>query len=327
MGSQLVQKYIKYPNIEYVMPFLFNNDIFIPILNELLKDEINPIKYVYGSIQSAWAGGRPAVLPISRLTTIDKYLSKFAKYNITPVLTWTNRNLDNDILNDEFSNELLDIVVKNNCNIIIASDKLYTHIKSRYKNAKLVASVIAPSILHFSSDFDETKYYNQMLEKYEVVVVRPEWTINNIDNIDKLLTAPNRIEVLINQVCVPNCPYAKEHYELIEKAVTNKISQEELNSKWTNFCPREKVERNENVPDNIQTHSLFFDDNIMNKLITQGVTKYKVQGRGNSFDEIAKTLHAFLFNNNYSLEEITNVLYKICTNLVINNKFSALTYL
>ena len=49
-----MKKYIKYDNIEYFMPFLFCNDVYIPVINKLLKDEIDPIKYVYGSIYCLW---------------------------------------------------------------------------------------------------------------------------------------------------------------------------------------------------------------------------------------------------------------------------------
>ena len=45
-----MKKYVKYENVEYFMPFLYCNDIFIPFLHELLKEEHDPIKYVYGSI-------------------------------------------------------------------------------------------------------------------------------------------------------------------------------------------------------------------------------------------------------------------------------------
>ena len=36
-----MKKLVKYENIEYFMPFLFCNDLFIPVLQKLLENEKN----------------------------------------------------------------------------------------------------------------------------------------------------------------------------------------------------------------------------------------------------------------------------------------------
>ena len=64
---------VKYSNIEYFMPFLFCNDIFIPVLDKLLQDEINPIKYIYGNPHCKWGGARPAIFKLNNLNLIKNY--------------------------------------------------------------------------------------------------------------------------------------------------------------------------------------------------------------------------------------------------------------
>lgn len=298
--------YIKHPNAEYVMPFLFNIGFFISALTELLKDEINPIKYVYGTLHSEWSGGRPSPMAISNLDQIDKYLLRLKNMNLTPTFTFTNLSLNRKSLKDEYCNQLLDIGVKNNCHFIVASDILYKHIKSRYKDALMVCSVIVPSINFRKPFFNETKFYNKMLDKYEIVVVRPEWTLENLDNIYKLVKDSSRIEVLVNQSCAYNCPNVKRHYKIIGELEHGKISNETYQKTWTSFCPN-------HVPF-CEQNPLTINDDKINRLLSQGVKKIKLQGRTYSLNGMLSELNRHFFAQNIPPEKIRKELQLIYEN-------------
>ena len=111
--------YAKYQNIEYVMPFMFCNDLYIPLLAEFFKEEDNPIKHVFGSLQTKWAGGRVTELLPAKIGTINAYLSKLKKYNISAAFTFSNYFLIDEELNDELSNQILDVTSQYDCFYIV----------------------------------------------------------------------------------------------------------------------------------------------------------------------------------------------------------------
>lgn len=295
--------YVKHPNAEYVMPFLFNIGFFINALTELLKDEHNPIKYVYGTLHSKWSGGRPSPMEISDLEQIDKYIERLTKMGLIPTFTFTNLSITKQSLKDEYCNKLLDIGYKHKCHFIVASDILYNHIKSRYNDATMVCSVVLPSINFKKLFFNETKFYNQMLNKYEIVVVRPEWTLENLDNISKLIIEPSRIEVLVNQSCAYNCPNVERHYKIIGELEHGKITNEKYSKVWTSFCP------NQTAPE--KQRSLIVNDEKIEKLLSQGVKKIKLQGRTYPLNAMLNELSRHFFNSDIPQEHIRKELQKI----------------
>ena len=299
--------YVKHPNAEYVMPFLFNIGFFIVALTELLKNEYNPIKFVYGTLHSEWSGGRPSPMEISDLDQIDKYIERLTNMGLVPTFTFTNLSLNKQSLKDEYCNQLLDIGYKHKCHFIVASDILYDHIKSRYNDATMVCSVVIPSIKFKNLFFNETKFYNQMLDKYEIVVVRPEWTLENIDNISKLVSDPSRLEVLVNQSCAYNCPNVKRHYKIIGELEHGKITHEKYQKEWTSFCPNRKTNKN--------CKSLIINDEKIDRILAQGVKKIKLQGRTYPLNSMLQELNLHFFNPEIPPQDIRKQLQNIYTEL------------
>lgn len=303
---------VQYENAEYVMPFLFVHDLFLPILKELLKGENNPVKYIYGTVNSEWSGGRISCYKIKQPEIIERYLGRIIeKYKVIPTFTFTNTTMTEERLNDEFCNTLLDIAYSKKCHFIVASDKLYKHIKNRYKDAQMVCSVIVPSIKNNELFFNETDFYNRMLDKYEIVVLRPEYTMENIDKLDKLIKDVSRIEVLINQVCHWNCNVALKHYELNEAFETGKISEVEFSEGVSSICPKHKKDY----------RSVCMMPEIINRLVSMGITKLKIQGRDcYEFDNFFEEMYKFFFNNEIPEAEIRNKIDLICARLLQDNK-------
>ncbi len=319
----IVKTLVKYSNAEYFMPFLFCNDIFIPVLDKLLEKETNPVKYVYGSPYCKWGNGaRPSVFKLNNLSFIENYLNKLInKYNVIPAFTFTSLNAK-EALNDEYSNNLLDIAYKFNSRFIVSTDELYNHIKSRYPDAKMHCSVIHPAV-KFSEEknFDETKFYNKMLDKYEVVVIRPEYAVENTDKLDKLLADISRTEVLINQYCHYNCPFHKNHYNFlaqidecfgnIEKMKKVKYySDTEGGHEHFSLCPKFKPEYK----------SVYLTDEQVQTIVEAGVRKLKLQGRSLNFNMLFRELYNSFFNKEYSKEELRNKIDKICAGMIEKNK-------
>lgn len=198
-----------------------------------------------------------------------------------------------------YSNNLLNILSDIDCEIILSSDLLYEYIKSKYPNIKLVASVIK-SIYETTQNIDETEYINSLLAKYDRVVIRSEYFLENKNKI-KLLNNLNKIELLVNQNCAYNCLNSKAHYALFEKYNRGKLSYSDVIRFAQNICPRFD---NPNVKLNTLGHSDVVE------AINLGITNLKLQGRMLPFDAMIKELYQHFFNDKYDYEFFRSKIYE-----------------
>lgn len=297
----------KYNNIDWSMPFLFSNDLFLPVLYDLIGEK-HQIKYVYGAPQCLWAGGRISKCRINNIKLIERIFENIKLFNSIPVLTFTNTSLKETDTNDKYCNELLRILSDFEGQVIIASDKLYTHIKTFFPKIKIVSSIIQ-STYQKIKDINETEYINSLLDRYDRVVIRPEFVINKDYNFSDIKNI-SKLELLINQNCTANCPASDIHYRLIELFDKELITNEGMSRCLKKICPRQ-------INTSTKTNSL--SDIQISKCIKAGITNLKLQGRNFSFDGIEKELFKYYFKNNCNKKEIRKKIDEIVARKV---KFS-----
>ncbi len=295
---------LKYPDIKWSMPFLFCNDLFIPTLHNLLGNN-HSIKYVYGTPNCKWAGGRISQYNIRSLKLIERIISNIISYNITPVFTFTNTNLRKDDIKDTFCNELLKIISCSNCEVIIVSNLLYNHIKEKFPDIKLVSSVINSTYSKVKA-IDETEHINNLLDKFDRVVIRPEFAINKNYNFNDLKDI-SRIELLINQNCTPNCPNSDIHYHIFDLYNNKIINQNNYNNCIKKVCPREN---NPYLSTNSLTHY-----QIQN-CINADITNLKLQGRNFDFKSMLEELFLYFFSNNADKNKIKTRIDEIISSII-----------
>lgn len=270
---------LKYDNVEWALPFLFGYDIELISIVKLLKDLETPFKFnSFGTLKSKWSGGRISVVKHQDAGFVKRLFSHLVNIGVTPSLTFTNHNISKEDLNDPFCNYILDLAQDLNCNLILSSDLLFDYIKNKYPSAKCTASVIKP-IFEFQTPSkiksydceEEINFYNNLLEKYDKVVLRPEFVKYHFKkNHPKIKNIP-KIEILVNQICAVNCPLAIEHYKHIENVETNKNKERYFNCYLNkiNLSPQEALFPN-----------LFLNREEMNDLVYNiGVKHLKMQGR------------------------------------------------
>lgn len=266
---------LKYENIQWSVPTLFFDDSFAIAYADVLEslNVPNPIKYVYGMVSSQWSGGRNATIKLQDKDIIVKVIKELTKRGLTPAFTFSNKIINQEVLENEYCNWLLDVGVENNCQFIIVSDKLFYHIKSRYPEAKCVSSVIQPMALpELAKDVQkEIDFYNERLDRYDRVVVRPDFSVDLLEHKDKISDI-SRIEVLVNQTCRKNCPgYC---YSVISKSEN---INSEINIKIK--CAVEMYTREHGSADFCRTQSIMHTEELIRNLMDIGVIDFKVQGR------------------------------------------------
>lgn len=285
--------------VEWSLPVLFNAEhIWTAIYRQLKEHDITPPKvYTYGCPACNWAGGRLPNQQSVNIKALDKIFNYLHECNATPTFTFTYTGLTKEDLNDWYCNALLDFALEHNSNFIVYSDLLKDYIKNKSSNARITSSLIKASVrfqgenrIEEPTAENETNFYNKLLKEYDVVVVRPEYSKYVLSEHPEYIDDLSRIEVLINQICLRNCPLSHEHYKAFEKyRLGNQPNGAVFDCIMDNFTIDDY--ENENL---ILLHSY----SKVSKLVKAGIKHLKLQGRGDAapIEELLFLFYTQMFN-------------------------------
>jgi hypothetical protein len=310
-----IYKYGK--DIIWSLPCLFQYEPLFGFFQlSLMNAKLDMIKAnVYGSPATIWSSGR---MPLINVRLGKENLAKLFNYiqnwNGTPTFTFSRTDITKDDLKDEYANYLLDFGIEHNARFIVSSDILRDYIRKKSSQTQIVASVLK-SIYRFQGAEKieeptveaETEYYNKLLKEYDIVVVRPEYSKTVLTKNPELLDDISRIEVLINQTCVSNCPLAPLHSTIISAMHREEHIEEEENFR----CLRTKYD----FPTLYKNNSAHTYEDVA-KLVKSGVKYLKLQGRGEPipYYENAVQLLVNMFNlegPNAFLLNVNNLVLEI----------------
>ena len=288
----------KYENVEWSLPLLFQYEAIWSSIYKILKiyNIDHPKINMFGSPSNLWAGGRmPTIYGKFKESTLINLFKYLKELNAVPTFTFTSTQLTEEDLKDDYANFLLDIALEYDARFIVYSDILRDHIKSKKENACIVASVIksnfrfqGPNRIEEPTVENETNYYNKLLKEYDIVVVRPEYSMTTLVEHPEYIDDISRIEVLINQLCIKNCPKMQEHYRFSEE-----FSRQTTRPDTSFEC----IKTNMRLKDGLRLN-LAHSTETVKKLVQNGVNKLKLQGRGLGWTatEIEYLLYGQMFN-------------------------------
>ena len=317
MINNMINNIFKFKNQEWVLPLLFQYDAIWATIHNTLKDfsvEL-PKASLFGSPSILWAGGRvPRLYGKFNRKFFENWFSYVVEHNATPTLTFTSTKITKEDLKDEYANFILDIALEFNCNFIVYSDILKDYIKEKKPEAKITASVIkancrfqGPNRIEEPTIENETNYYNKLLKEYDIVVVRPEYSEKTLAENPNLIDDISRIEVLINQPCIRNCPKMPEHYKYLQSYNT-----------MPNYSDCFRCIRMDIESSVLYKNNLIHEKETVEKLIENGINILKLQGRGTAISTLDLLLilmdNIFIKdgNNQIILNSITdNLEYEI----------------
>jgi len=252
------------PNSYWTLPLLFKPIYNKPynIFDIINFNNIYSSISVYGSPCFKWNSGRTGELDLS-LDLIELNINQFNRVGISCYLTFTSYWLVYKDLQDKLGNSLLEILnassVKYNISngIILSSDVLYNHIYKKYPKLKLKCSLIKSVYENTSHSID---WYSHMLDLYDIVVSHVDCPINILNKLSYENKA--RIEILVNETCIRNCPNRQTCYK----------EQKDFSNIKSPNCKKQ----NTSIPDNERCY-MSLDEILL--LTTMGFSRFKIQGR------------------------------------------------
>ncbi len=168
---------------------------------------------VFDSYVNKWAGGRSQCLYYDK-NSFKNIVQKYNKLGVGFNITFSNHNISKNSIDTNISgNEQLVILNRNKLNgVIIVSPILEKIIRDKYKNLKIVLSIIrsiSDKIL-YKSNKEIIDYYNQQSEVYDCVVLLTE--LNRKFDILENLKNKEKFELLVNHECKAYCSDSLKHH-------------------------------------------------------------------------------------------------------------------
>ena len=239
------------------------------VLMNLMKDypdsfhEGYRIGSVYGTFPGAiWNGGR-AVFGLTSKSDMESILKIYNSRGIPVRFTWTNSLLEEKHYTDTYCNLIMEIADNGLNQVLVNNDAFEHYIRKNYPNYKIISST-TKRILDMNSLMSEIN------KDYELVVL--DYDLNHNEEVLKTLQPyADKIEILVDEVCYPNCHYRCEHY------AENARMQLEFDTHTTFQCPNKTQAR---VFGESMKRPSFISKEEIHTYINQGYRNFKLIGRG-----------------------------------------------
>lgn len=290
--------------VSWKAPVFMNNDWMALRLLDFMRDMgvERPFDVVYGAPLCAWAGGRPcAVRRVLGRAEFESYVRAYADRGVKVALTLSRLEVTDGDLEDPYCSMLLDVVQAYGGQAIVVQDKLARRIRRTYPGIALIASLDKAMTELRHGYGAELGYYRRLLETYDEVVARCEVALD-----DRLLEGvadvAGRVELIVNQVCVPNCQHCYEHIS----------SMEALNVPGAPNAQPQRCHYVDKAMDPAWSlsHSLFVSESRICELAGRGFGKLKLAGRNAPIPKLMDMLGTYVFEPSGAFYQIRNHLMR-----------------
>ena len=195
-------------------------------------------------------------------------------------LTFTNMFVDGRALRDDaYARTILDVASDYDVEVIVYSDDVADYLRRNYP-FKLVLST--------SREITGIGALNDALERFDYVVLN--YNLNKDYGFIAQIAHPERLEVMVNELCAPNCPVRRQHYE--------HESRDQLNGESTLFrgeCRRPKAD----LADLFSGPIVLSNEEVARLRADYGIRNFKIVGRNRKREKLVDVLLYYLVKPEY----------------------------
>ncbi len=260
------------------------NLITIDLLKEFPEKfrENYQVGSVYGTFPGAiWNGGR-AVFGLVPKHEIENTLKLYNSEKVPVRFTWTNSLLEEKHLQDTYCNLIMHLADNGFNQVLVNSPVLEEYIRREYPSFPLISSTTKRIT-------DRNELRAELFKDYHLVVL--DYDLNH-DQIflDELKPFADRLEILVNEVCYPNCKKRSEHYNHQSRM------QLEYNVHASFPCPNNSTPR---AFAECMNRPAFISNERIGDYINRGYVNFKIAGRGMPVDYVKDSYLYFLVKDEY----------------------------
>ncbi len=238
---------------------------------------------VYGTIPGAiWNGGR-AVFGITTKADVERVVELYNSRNVPVRFTWTNSLLEEKHVYDTYCNMIMKVADNGFNQVLVNRPVLEEYIRKEYPSYKLISSTTKRMT-------DLAMLKEEIAKDYHLVVL--DYDLNRDEKVIKELEpVADRLEILVNEICYPNCPSRAEHYR------DESLSQLEFDQRTQFHCPNKSNERR--TFEECMKRPAFMTNDEVEKYIEKGFCNFKIVGRGLPQDFVKDSYLYFLVKDEH----------------------------
>ena len=251
------------------LPGFFVNFYLNQVIINLMKqypEKFNDgyeIGSVYGTFPGAiWNGGR-AVYGVSAKSEMEQIISTYNRFRVPVRFTWTNSILEEKHVYDTYCNLIMDIANNGKNQVLVNTKVLEDYLKENYPNFEYISSTTKRLL-----SLDNIK--EELDKGYKLVVL--DYDLNhNEEVLTELEPFADKIEILVDEICYPNCPKRVNHYK-------DESLRQLTFDKGTSFnCPNKKTAPSFSEA---MKRPAFISKEDIGAYIDRGYVNFKLVGRG-----------------------------------------------
>ena len=295
------------PGLRYNYPL---NMLLLSLLKqkpEVFRDGVKIASFFGEFPTSLWAGGRLVVGDQCDTQYVRNVIKSINAQGIPIRYTYTNPVIEKDDLEDFYCNFCMQEADNGMNEVLVVSPLLEEYIRKTYPGYKINSSTC--------KEITGIEEINKELEKdYYLVVL--DYNMNNDWEVLKQITKPEKCEVLINALCIPNCPRRGAHYKNV--AQNHRIQLENRKrpeDKQIPLIPWKCEYGDLNCIHTIQNYSTYVSpEDIYEKYVPAGFKHFKIEGRTANVFSLIETYCHFLIKPQYQ----GYIRLQLINNLVAN---------
>ena len=256
------------------------------------------IETAYGCPSTCiWNGGRFLETEDSHEDWQQKVLNFYASYGIKYRLIFTNCFLTKQHLKDGIGNAIASAVNKQGGYAMVSMGMMADYLSRRYCNLTINWSTTTDFGPNVES---QIKNINRLSARNLVVL---PYQFNNKPELLQCFLHPKELEVMVNERCVDNCPYRREHWNNVSKMG---IGMEDRFIKCSYHQARISGQISSNMFHHIHRAQLAIYDSL-------GINHFKIVGR----NSIKQVLEAYL---DHFVRPLFKQAFVACYNGLVNEQ-------
>ncbi|WP_026652393.1 hypothetical protein [Butyrivibrio proteoclasticus] len=263
---------------------------------------------------SLWNGGRLTNNDQCDAAFVSNVVKNINAQGVPVRYTFTNPLLTEEDLTDKFCNYCLKVGDNGMNQVLVFSPILEQYIRENYPSYKIDSTTC--------KEIKDVDALNAELEKdYTYVVL--DYNLNNKWDLLENIGHKEKIEVLVNALCVPNCERRKGHYENISKNQRIILKNRELPpEKRIPIIPWHCEYGDKNCIHTIQDYSTYISpEMIWEKYVPMGINNFKIEGRTANLFSLLDTYCHYMIRPEYAGEARLLVLRNLeASKVIVVNK-------
>lgn len=241
---------------------------------------------------SRWNGGRFSGGDQCDAEFVRRVVSTVNAAGIPIRYTYTNPLINEYDLEDDYCNFCMQVADNGMNEVLVFSPVLEAYIREKYPSFKINSSTC--------KEIRDPDALNEELNRdYALVVL--DYNLNNQFDLLEKIEKKDKIELLVNACCIPNCPRRGAHYREIGKQQAIALKNRTCPANNQIPVPEWHCEYGEqNNIYTIQEYPTFISpEAIYEKYVPMGYTNFKLEGRTANLFNLIETYSLYLVKPEY----------------------------